>query len=140
MAVNAASGNPEQVYPSGPGGATAPTTAGPDPGTGDGDGDASPPPHPRTTRHHHTHHHHNTTHHPTTTNPQPGQSRLSHGGVGIAVGGAVAQRGRTCSMVCPRPGMGWSWHNHGREDSVKLTRLSLTSPRTGENTLMDNVR
>ena len=40
MAVNAASGNPEQVYPSGPGGATAPTTAGPDPGTGDGD--ASP--------------------------------------------------------------------------------------------------
>ena len=66
--------------------------------------------------------------------------RLAHGGVGIAVGGAVAQRGRTCSMVCPRPGMGWSWHNHGREDSVKLTRLSLTSPRTGENTLMDNVR
>ena len=66
--------------------------------------------------------------------------RLSHGGVGIAVGGAVAQRGRTCSMVCPRPGMGWSWHNHGREDSVKLTRLSLTSPRTAENFLMDSDR
>lgn len=60
MAVNAASGNPEQVYPSGPGGATAPTTAGPDPGTGDGD--ASPrhtPEQPDTT----------TTHTTTTTQP-----------------------------------------------------------------------
>lgn len=63
MAVNAASGNPEQVYPSGPGGATAPTTAGPDPGTGDGD--ASPrhtPEQPDTTTH-------------TTTTTQPTTQR-----------------------------------------------------------------
>ena len=63
MAVNAASGNPEQVYPSGPSGATAPTTAGPDPGTGDGD--ASPrhtPEQPDTTTH-------------TTTTTQPTTQR-----------------------------------------------------------------